>query len=149
MVKVLYFDVQHAIKEHDKIIDKSGGLHGIRDRGLLESALEHIQNDDYYPSIVEKLTHLVFSISMNHAFTDGNKRSSIVLGAFFLEINNYSLIVGRFIVEMENIVLWTAEQKISKNFLQEIIQNIIENGSLTEEVKLKIIALLGFEKYPE
>lgn len=56
----LYFDVTHAVEVHDYIIEVSGGLHGNRDIGLLESVLDHIQNDMYYPSFPEKLTHLVF-----------------------------------------------------------------------------------------
>lgn len=146
---ILYFNLQHAIQEHDKIIQKTGGLRGERDIGLLESALEHMQNDDYYPTFADKLTHLVFSVAMGHAFVDGNKRSSIVLGAYFLGINRYDILIGRFIIEMENIVLWTAEKKISKQFLQEILSDILENGFLTETIKLKIINLLGFEEYPK
>ena len=69
---ILYFDVAHAIEVHDWIINESGGMHGINSLGLLESPLEHIQNDAYYPTIEEKLTHLVFSIIKSHAFNDGN-----------------------------------------------------------------------------
>jgi death on curing protein len=76
-VKTFYFDILHAIEVHDWIIDNSGGLHGINNIGLLESALEHIQNDLYYPDFFHELTHLLFAINKFHAFTDGNKRSSI------------------------------------------------------------------------
>ena len=41
------------------------------------------------PTYTEKLTHLVFSINKFHAFNDGNKRSSLSLGAYFLELNGY------------------------------------------------------------
>ncbi len=81
-----YFTISYAIKTHDKIIEISGGLTGIKDLGNLESPLSHIQNDDYYPDLEDKITHLVFSINKNHAFTDGNKRTSIALGGFFLEL---------------------------------------------------------------
>ena len=47
--RFFYFDVYYAIELHDWIIDKSGGLAGINNLGLLESPLEHIQNDLYYP----------------------------------------------------------------------------------------------------
>ncbi len=143
----LYFGIRHAIKEHDNIIQISGGLLGVREEALIESALAHIQNDDYYPTLSDKLTHLVFSIAMNHAFVDGNKRSSIALGAYFLEINRWDGMVGRFIIEMENIVLWMAEGKISKEFLHEIIEDIIKKGFLSEEVKLKIIKILGYDGF--
>jgi death-on-curing protein len=84
-----YFDIHYAFEVHDWIIENSGGFPGTNNPGLLESALEHIQNDLYYPEIQDKLTHLVFSINKFHAFADGNKRSSIALGAYFLELNGY------------------------------------------------------------
>lgn len=145
-MQTLYFDVHHAINEHDKIIAISGGLLGILDEGKIESVLVHIQNDEYYPNIDEKLTHLVFSFAMSHAFVDGNKRSSIALGAYFLEINSYPSLINQFIIEMENIVLWVAKKFINKKLLQRIISCIILNGKLTEEVKLEIYSLLNEEE---
>lgn len=142
MPSIVYLDLKYAIKTHDKIIEISGGKLGIHDIGLLESVLEHVKNDDYYPSLCDKLTHLVFSVAMNHAFADGNKRSSIALGAFFLEINGYGKRVGTFIVEMENIVLWVAQKKVNKDFLSVIINSILEEGEFSEEVKLKLFELL-------
>lgn len=110
----LYFDALHAIEVHDWIIETSGGFSGTKDIGRLDSVLEHIQNDLYYPCFEDKLTHLVFSINKFHAFNDGNKRSSLVLGAYFLEINGYDFCVQKFALEMENIVVWVAENKVDK-----------------------------------
>ncbi|MBJ2869426.1 type II toxin-antitoxin system death-on-curing family toxin, partial [Salmonella enterica subsp. enterica serovar Derby] len=90
--RYFYFDVTYAVITHDWIIEESGGLKGTKDIGQLESPLEHIQNDWYYPEIEDKLTHLVFSINKNHAFNDGNKRSSLALGAYFLELNGFDYI---------------------------------------------------------
>lgn len=104
--RYFYFDVTYAVSTHDWIIEKSGGLTGTKDIGQLESPLEHIQNDWYYPEIEDKLTHLVFSINKNHAFNDGNKRSSLALGAYFLELNGFDYIVQHFVREMENIALF-------------------------------------------
>lgn len=101
----LYFDVNHAIEVHDWIVLNSGGRPGIFNIGNLQSPLEHVQNDDYYPSIEEKLTFLVYSINKNHAFNDGNKRSSIALGAYLLELNGYGYVVPDFISKMENIAV--------------------------------------------
>ena len=58
-----YFTLEYAIKKHDFIIDESGGSHGVNDIGLLDSVLEHIQNDLYYPEFEIKLTHLVYSVN--------------------------------------------------------------------------------------
>ena len=84
---ILYFDYLQAIKEHNNIIEQSGGLSGAKDIGKLDSVLQFIQNDYYYPTFEEKITHLVYGIAFNHPFLDGNKRSSIALGALFLKIN--------------------------------------------------------------
>ncbi|WMJ71634.1 hypothetical protein RCC89_00385 [Cytophagaceae bacterium ABcell3] len=58
-----YFSVECAIEVHDNIIKESGGFLGIRDKGLIESTLDHLQNDFYYPEIEHKLTHLLYSIN--------------------------------------------------------------------------------------
>lgn len=108
-MRFFYFDVVHAISIHDWIIEHTGGLAGIKDVGQLESPLQHIQNDWYYPTLEDKLTHLVFSINKHHAFNDGNKRSSLALGAYFLELNGFDFVVKRFVKEMENIVVWVAD----------------------------------------
>ena len=142
-MKLLYFPVEYAIKEHNKIIEISGGLSGIKDLGNIQSPLGHIQNDDYYPEIEDKITHLVFSINKNHAFTDGNKRSSIVLGAFFLDLNGFDILVHKFIRKMENIAVDIADNRIDKKLIHEIITSIIYEDDYSEELKLKIIAALS------
>ena len=93
----------------------------------------------YYPGFNEKLNHLVFSINKFHAFNDGNKRSSLSLGAYFLELNGYDYCVQSFVQEMENIVVWLAENKISKDLLQKIITSLIMEEEFSEELKLEIL----------
>jgi death on curing protein len=139
-----YFDSDYAVKLHDWVIENSGGLPGSNNLGLLESALEHIQNDLYYPEIQDKLTHLVFSTVKFHAFMDGNKRSSIALGSYFLELNGYGFLVKKFVLEMENIAVWIAEGIISKELLCELIQSIIFEEDFSEELKFKLaLAVIG------
>jgi death-on-curing protein len=140
--KFFYFDLHYAIELHDWIIEKSGGFSGVNNLGLLDSALQHIQNDLYYPNIQDKLTHLVFAVNKFHAFTDGNKRSSIALGSYFLELNGYNFSIRRFILEMENIAVWLAEGKISKEFLREIIESLIFEEDFSEELKFKLTCTL-------
>src|SRR5690554_5351830 len=94
-----YFDIDHALEVQDYIIVSSGGRRGVLNVGLLGSVLEHVQNDLYYPSLVDKTCHLFYSINKNHAFIDGNKRSSIVLSAYFLEINGADFLLARYIQE--------------------------------------------------
>jgi death-on-curing protein len=139
----LYFDAQHAVAVHDWIIEHSGGLPGLKDLGQLESLLQHIQNDDYYPSFDAKLAHLVFGINKFHAFNDGNKRSSLTLGAYFLTLNGYDYCVPQFFVQMENIVVAVAEGKINKGLLQRLVISLIQDDDFPEDLKLELLESLG------
>lgn len=141
-----YFSTEHAIKEQDFIIENSGGRKGIINIGLVDSVLEHIKNDLYYPEFENKVCHLFFSINKNHAFEDGNKRTSIVLTAYFLEANGFDYKVGRFIREMENIAVHVADNKIDKLLLQEIITSILYENDYDEELQLKIVNAIFVEK---
>lgn len=137
-IRFNYFDIKHAIDVHDWIIENTGGLHGIRDRGVLESTLDHIQNDLYYPGFIEKLCHLFFAINKFHAFTDGNKRSGIALSTYFLEINGLADCVRPFVLEMENIAVWVADGAVGKELLNTIIHDLVLGKELPEGTKLAI-----------
>ena len=134
-----YFPVSNAVSIHDWIIENTGGLKGVKDVGMLESALTHIQNDLYYPEFEDKLTHLVFSTIQFHPFNDGNKRSSVLLGALFLVINDFEYVTKKFVMEMENIVVWVAEGKISKELLKDVIASIIYETEYSEELRLRLM----------
>jgi death-on-curing protein len=138
-----YFTAAYAIKIHDKIVEMSGGIDGVKAYGNLDSPLTHVQNDDYYSTFEEKLTHLVFSFNKSHAFNDGNKRTSIAMGAFFLQVNGLDMFVDKFIIEMENIAVTVADNIIDRNLLQEIITSIINEPDYSEELKLKIFHALS------
>lgn len=138
-----YFTSEYAIRIHDKIIEISGGYEGVKEFGNIDSPLNHIQNDDYYPTFEEKLTHLVFSFNKFHAFNDGNKRTSIAMGAFFLDVNGLESMVNKFIIEMENIAVTVADNIIDKNLLLEIITSIINDEDYSEALKLKVINALS------
>jgi death on curing protein len=141
-MKLIYFEIDYAVKVHDDVLEKSGGMVGTLDLGRLDSILTHIQNDDYYPTFEEKITHLVFAVNKGHCFADGNKRTSIALGAFFLEVNGLDVFVNKFIIEMENIAVYVAENRIDKELLGEIIYSLINEEDFNEELKLKIIHAL-------
>jgi len=138
-----YPNIEQAIAVHKLTVKLSGGgADGILDAGKLESVLQHIQNDNYYPTFEDKLTHLVFSTNMFHCFQDGNKRISISLGTQFLLLNGYLYCSQKFIQEMENISYHVAAGKIDKDLLSEIIHSIINESEFSEELKLKIVAFI-------
>ena len=80
-----YISLKDALDMHDVIIKKMQGLSGYNqvNLGYLDSALENIQNDSFYPTLEYKLTHLMFSCIKFHPFNDGNKRTSIFLAMHF------------------------------------------------------------------
>ncbi len=136
----IYFDFDYAIREHDYIIIHSEGLLGAKDLGALHATLDFVQDDIYYPTLEDKVSYLFYSINKNHAFNDGNKRSSIALSAYFLELNGLGYIVGKFIRVMENIAVDVADNVIDRDLLCEIITSIIYEEDFSYELKLKIIS---------
>lgn len=140
MLKINYITIEQATETHAKTIHYSGGgtLEHI-DLGRLESVLQHIQNDDYYPTFEEKLTHLFFCVCEFHCFADGNKRLAITLSTQFLLINGYMAVARSFMQEMENISYHVAAGKIDKDLLLRIIIAIMgRTYDLDEELKLDI-----------
>jgi death-on-curing protein len=86
----IYPTVAETIETQRLLIDEFGGLHGVRDMGLLESAVLRPQNG-YYSSLIEQAAALMESLANNHAFLDGNKRISFVMTDVVLRANGYFL----------------------------------------------------------
>ena len=90
-----YLSLAEVLRLHDLIISETGGSHGLRDLGLLESALGQPQQSfggqDLYPSLESKATALGYSLIKNHAFVDGNKRIGHAAMEAFLMLNGFEL----------------------------------------------------------
>jgi len=88
MKRLTYHQV---IQIHSLLILETGGSDGIRDQGLLDSALnlpfQSFDGEDLYKTIQSKAARLGFSLVNNHAFVDGNKRTGILVMMIFLEMN--------------------------------------------------------------
>lgn len=103
---IIYLTLEQAEVIHKKTIKYSGGgIYESLDTGKLESVLQHIQNDEYYPTFVDKLTHLFFCTCEFHCFADGNKRLAITLSLQFLLFNGYMGIAKNFMTITENIIM--------------------------------------------
>ena len=80
---------------HTELISATGGTDGVRDFGLLSSALnapfQQFDNADLFPTIQQKAARLGYGLIKNHAFVDGNKRIGVHTMLVFLEINGISL----------------------------------------------------------
>ena len=77
---------------HEELINKIGGMHGIRDENLLDmsvnSPFQTFGGNDLYPTLIDKAAHLVYSLIKNHPFIDGNKRIGVTAMIAFLKSNN-------------------------------------------------------------
>lgn len=98
-VNIQYLTLEQVLLIHEDQISQYGGSQGLRDLSLLESALFRPQTtfggEDLYTTIFLKTAALMHSIVLNHPFVDGNKRTGMVSGLVFLEVNSYSLNVNQ------------------------------------------------------
>ena len=135
----LYLTLEQAVEVHGKTVEVSGGGSlGQLEIGKLDAVLQHIQNDDYYPTFDAKLTHLFFCACKFHCFEDGNKRIAITLCAQMLLLNGYLRSVNAFIRESENISYHVAAGSISKELLGEWISAVLRGVEDDEALKLKV-----------
>jgi death on curing protein len=81
-----YLSHAEVLAIHKDQIERYGGAHGVRDPGLLESALFRPQTG-YYSDLIEEAAALWESLAQNHAFPDGNKRTAFAAAYTFLAIN--------------------------------------------------------------
>lgn len=88
-----YLTVAEVLAIHFDLIERYGGSHGLRDPGLLEAALYRPQTG-YYADLIEQAAALWESVSQNHAFIDGNKRTAFAAMYTFLAINGAQLTAG-------------------------------------------------------
>ena len=102
-----YLTPEQVLFIHARLLAETGGEHGIRDLGLLQSAVARPQavfdGSELYPDIPQKAAALLESLINNHSFVDGNKRTGITAAAMFLKINNHTLTASN--QEVESFVL--------------------------------------------
>ncbi len=116
-----YLTAEQVLFIHSRLIDETGGSHGVRDLGLLQSAVSRPKatfgSENLYPDICHKAAALMESIIKNHPFIDGNKRTAITSAGIFLQINGYYLKTTQN--ELELFTIKVATGKIS-------FENIVE-----------------------
>lgn len=92
---IQYLSVEQVLAAHTELIKRYGGSQGVRDRGLLESAVFRPQasafSQEAYPTLFEKCAVLGYSLIQNHPFLDGNKRTGFAAMHLMLLINGYDL----------------------------------------------------------
>jgi death-on-curing protein len=118
---------EQVIRLHTKLIEATGGSDGIRDEGLLDSALssafQTFGGEELYPSIAAKIARTTFSLVNNHAFVDGNKRIGTYVMLVLLDVNH----VGANFTD-EDIIRIGLDLATGSMTWQELMNIIIEHS---------------------
>ena len=114
-----YLTAEQVLFIHARLISETGGVHGVRDLGLLLSAMARPQatfdGQDLYPNLFLKAAALLESLVGNLAFVDGNERTAITSTGLFLRINGYRLTADN--QQLEAFILQCAQRL---NFLEQM-----------------------------
>jgi len=116
--------VSDIIVLHQKVIDKTGGSHGIRDLGLIESAVSRAYTtfggNDLYETVEAKIAATAYSLVSNHGFVDGNKRIGIAAMLLLLQLSGYKLQYSQ--QELIDLGLGLAAGNLDENDIQQWIK---------------------------
>lgn len=117
-------DIEDVLHLHEKLISKFGGMHGLRDRGLLESAVSQPVMTAFgqylHPDIFLMAAAYCFHLIANHPFIDGNKRIGLLAAIVFLEKNGYSFELEEEITYQ--FIIAIAESKKNKEEIAEFFR---------------------------
>jgi death on curing protein len=109
----VYLTAQQILFIHARLIDATGGEHGVRDLGLLEAAVARPQatfdGTELYASLFEKAAALMESLVRNHPFVDGNKRTAVTAASLFLLQNRRRLETTN--EKVERVTLWVVNER--------------------------------------
>ncbi len=125
---IRYLSLIEILDLHRRIIEISGGAIGIRDLGMLESAIAQphmtFGGEELYPSLLDKAAALGFSLIMNHPFVDGNKRIGHAAMETFLVLNG--LEISASVDEQEQIILALASGDLEREqFVEWLKQHVV------------------------
>lgn len=120
-----YISLENTLEIHEKLVDEYGGLNGVLNLGLLQSALEmpkSMFNGRYlHRTIFDKAAAYLFHIAKNHAFIDGNKRTAGMVSIAFLSLNEVTFII--FDQDYEELILKTAQGRTSKKEIAQFFRS--------------------------
>lgn len=119
MGDIRFIEIEEALRIHKRQVDRFGGDDGIRDRGLLESALEmpraRFAGEFVHEGLVAMAGAYLYHLCKNHAFVDGNKRVALAVTLFFLKRNGMPLEVDD--QSLEDLVIGVASGQLGKDEL--------------------------------
>lgn len=125
---MIWITAEDVIALHSQIIKRTGGIDSLRDRSGLEAAiaapLQSFDGEDFYPTIIEKISRLGYGLAANHAFIDGNKRIGALMTQLLLQWNEYNLVLKKG--ELADMFIAIADGSADESELLKWIQNHIE-----------------------
>jgi death on curing protein len=117
----IFLTEEQVLFIHFRLLSETGGEHGLRDLGLLQSAVarprQTFDNEELHQNIFEKAAALMESLVNNHPFIDGNKRTGIACTVLFLRQNGVPFSAGNS--ELEKFTLRVASSKINRSQIAE------------------------------
>ncbi len=123
---------EQVLMLHSQLIETTGGSYGVRDEGLLDSALkspfQSFDGEELYPSIQAKAARLCYGLVKNHAMIDGNKRLGAHVMLVFLVVNGYELNYTQ--KELSDLIFDVADDK---NGYEDILKWILEHQQNIEK----------------
>ena len=121
---IRYLLPEQVLFIHSRLIESTGGAHGVRDLSMLLSALGIPQatfdGNNLYGDLFSKAASLMDSLIRDHPFVDGNKRTGIAAAALFMQLNGYFLVVAN--EEMARFTLACAQSKVTLEEISSWIQ---------------------------
>jgi len=125
MRNILFLKPEQVLRLHTRCIERFGGLDGVRDLGLFQSAMAMPQaqfgGEYLHRDIYEMAAAYLFHLCCNHAFHDGNKRVAVAATEVFLLVNGIELIATDD--ELERLTLGVAGEGISKNQIADFLKS--------------------------
>jgi death-on-curing protein len=120
-----YLSLGEVVRLHQMLIESSSGASGVRDLGLLDSALAQpratFDGRDLHPTLLDKAAALCASLVQNHPFVDGNKRVGHAAMATFLMLNGYD--IAATADEQEQLILDLAAGRLRREDLAVWLQH--------------------------
>jgi death on curing protein len=131
MGKIRFLSLQAVLMIHETMISRYGGVSGIRDAGMLESALavprSGIGDEFFHKTVFEMAAAYVFHIVENHPFFDGNKRTGLASALTFLKINGVDILDKDRVFEYE--ILELSQGKRNKEALVQLFETLAGKSS--------------------
>ncbi|MBN3925933.1 type II toxin-antitoxin system death-on-curing family toxin [Nostoc sp. NMS4] len=119
-----FISISQVLDIHQDEINSFGGTSGVRDKGLLDSALAQPQatfgGELLHPTIHQQAAAYLYHLAMNHPFIDGNKRTAFAIMDTFITLNGYTLNLSQ--EQAYNLVIQVVQKEISKEELSAFLE---------------------------